>query len=224
MTARPLVLLGGGGHARVVADAARSVPGAWELLGIVDPGPAQRTRTLLGLAHLGDDEAFAARLLALEPDERPWLVVALGAIGDPSARRSLAARFAGASWAPVIHAAAWVSPEAIVGPGAVVLGGAIVNAGATLGEHAIVNSGAVVEHDAAVGAFAQLAPGAVIGGGAVVGEDAFVGLGARVRDHVTVGAGAMVAMGSVVVGDVAPGTSVAGVPARAFGAPAGVGS
>ncbi|MFH1475242.1 MAG: NeuD/PglB/VioB family sugar acetyltransferase [Chloroflexota bacterium] len=215
MTLRRLVVLGGGEHARVVIDAARSALPAWEVLGVVDPGTAERTRTLLAVEHLGDDEGFSATLDALSPAERPHLVLGLGAIGDPEARRVLVARYDGrAPWATLVHGAAWVAPSATLAPGAVVLAAAAVNAGARIGAHAVVNTGAVLEHDAVLGEYAQLAPGAVVGGGAVVEAGAYVGLGALVRDHVTVGRGSIVGMGAAAVADVPAGAVVIGVPAR----------
>ena len=213
MTPRSLVLVGGGEHARVVLDAARS-SGAWQVLGVVDPIGPSEALTTAGVQHLGDDEAWAARLVATAEADRPWLVVAVGAVVDGAVRRSLVECYGTQRWASIVHAAAWVSPTAEVGPGAVVLAGTVVNAGARIGAHAIVNSGAVIEHDVQVADFARIAPGAVLGGGVVVGGDALVGMGAAVRDHVTVGAGAVVAMGAVVTEDVPAGSVVSGVPAR----------
>lgn len=48
----------------------------------------------------------------------------------------------------------------------------------------------------------------------VIGENAWIGFAAVVLKGVTVGAGAVVAAASVVTADVAPGTTVAGNPAR----------
>jgi acetyltransferase EpsM len=214
VTARPLVVLGGGEHARVVIEAARSRPGTWEVAGVVDPSPLPGAVSGLGVTHLGDDAAFEARMSTASDDAgRPWLVIGLGGI-DPGPRRSLADRHGeDAEWATVVHDTAWVSPSATLDAGAVILAGAIVDAGARIGRHAIVNSGAIVEHDVTVGAFSQLAPGAVVGGGTSIGDGAFIGLGARVRDHVAIGESAIVGMGAVVVGDVAPCTTVVGHPA-----------
>lgn len=211
MTARTLAIIGGGEHARVVADAARSGSDPWRVLGIVDPAPVSAPGA--DLAELGDDDVFAARLRSMDAADRPMLVLGVG--GDVAIRRRLKDRFAGlGSWATVVHAAAWVSPTATVEAGAVVLGGAIVNTGTRIGAHAIVNSGAIVEHDVVVGGFAHVGPGAVVGGGASIGDGAFVGLGARVRDHVDVGPDAIVGMGAVVVADVPGRSMVIGVPAR----------
>jgi acetyltransferase EpsM len=216
VTARPLVVLGGGEHARVLIETARSRPGEWDVVGTVDPSPSASAVVTLGIPYLGDDEAFAAAERAASAhDVRPWRIVGIGGT-DPGPRRAVVELFDdSARWATVIHATAWVSPTAIVEPGAVVFAGSTVNAGAYVGRHTIVNSGAVVEHDVTLGAFAHIAPGAVIGGGASIGEGAFVGLGARVRDHVAVGDGAVVGMGAVVVADVASHSTVVGTPARA---------
>jgi acetyltransferase EpsM len=215
VTARPLVIVGGGEHARVVADAARCWPERWALVGFTDRAADPDSAARLGLEHLGDDEAILARLHAADSrDAAPWLVLG---IGDIATRRSAAERLSRARWATIVHPAASISPSARVAEGAVVLAGAVVNPGAEIGAHAIVNSGAIVEHDVVVGAFAHLAPGAVVGGGARIGAGAFVGLGCAVRDHVEIGDDAIVGMGAVVVAAVPAGTTVVGVPARPMG-------
>lgn len=207
----PLVIAGAGEHGRVVAEAA--VAAGWEPVGWCGPAPDDRPGTGTGLPWLGTDADLAARLGAASPGERPSLVLGFG--GPPATRRAVVERIGvAASWAAVVHPAAWISPSARLGQGAVVLAGAIVNSGASVGDHAIVNSGAIVEHDVEVGDHAHVAPGATIGGGARIGAGAFVGLNASVRDHVSVGARAIVAMGAVVVADVPEGATVTGVPAR----------
>jgi acetyltransferase EpsM len=212
---RPLVIVGGGEHARVVIEAARSRPDEWAIVGIVDPSPAARTRDLLEVEHLGGDAELIDRLERTEAERRPWCVLGFvgsdGVVGREDAVRRLGAA---ARWATVVHDRAWVSPSASLGEGSVVLAGAIVNAGAAVGRHAIVNSGAVIEHDVVVGEQVHVGPGAVIGGSATVGDGSLIALGAMVRDHIRVGSRATVGMGAVVVADVAPGVVVVGSPAR----------
>jgi acetyltransferase EpsM len=195
MTPTRLVLIGGGEHARVVAEAARS-SGQFQVLGFVDRLPCEETTRRLNLPRLGDDDALAQ----LEA----FAVLGVGTVGLGAARRGIVARLGPQvrGWAPVVHAAAHVSPTAEVGEGAVVMAGAVLNSGARIGRHCVVNTGAVVEHDVVMGDFAQLAPGAIVGGGSVIGAGAFLGLGAHIRDHVSVGADAMVTMGAVVTRDV----------------------
>lgn len=221
LTAAPLIVLGGGEHARVVIEAARTQGDRWTVQGYVAPEARGGTATTSDsdLSWLGDDAALAARLEDLAPEDRPWLVLGFGGgetAGGLVARAAGAARFGPtARWATVVHATAWISPSATLQPGAVVLANAVVNTGARVGRHAIVNSAAVVEHDVAVGHGTHLAPGAVIGGGTRIGDHVLIGLGARVRDHIEIGTGAVVGMGAVVVESIEPGATVVGIPARA---------
>jgi acetyltransferase EpsM len=214
---QPLILVGGGEHASVVADAALS-SGNWDIVGVIDAGTPRQALLDSGVRHLGDDDALTELLEALEPGEpEPWLVVSVGGVVEAAVRRGLAERLGARRWATVVHSSAWVSPSAVLEGGAVVMAGAVVNAGARVGAHAIVNTAAVVEHDVVVGAFVRIAPGAVIGGGVQIGEDALIGLGAAIRDHITIGDRAVVGMGSVVTRNVVPGATVAGLPARIVG-------
>lgn len=213
---RRLVIVGDGEHATVVADAARAA--GWETIGCTRPDGAAEgadggRSAAAGLASLGSDAMHAAAMAGTPPGERPWLVLGFG--GPPAARRRAVSTFGpGATWATVVHPAAWVSPSATLAPGAVVLAGAVVNTGASVGAHAIVNSGAIVEHDVHVGDHVHVAPGVAVGGATRIGDDAIIGLGASVRDHVEIGAGSTIAMGAVVVADVPAGSVVLGVPAR----------
>jgi len=211
VSAGGLILLGGGEHARVVADAALSLAGAWELVGYVDPQPCPELETRFGVKRLQNDEA------ALALADRVWFVLAIGRRDSVSLRRRLAARYdaVGARWATVRHAASWISPSAKLAPGTAILAGAIVQTGAELGPHVVINTGAIVEHDTQVGDFSQFAPAAVTGGGVEIGPDCYLGLGCRVRDHVRIGTGVTVGMGAVVTRSVADGETVLGVPARA---------
>jgi acetyltransferase EpsM len=207
-TGRPLIVIGGGEHARVVIDAIRS-SGTHALLGFIDPEPCEETGRRLAVQRLGGEEAVAGHPQAAG-------LLGFGALATRARRvdavERLTPRLSG--WGTVVHAAAWVSPSATIGEGTVILAGAVVQTGARIGAHCVVNTGVIVEHDVVVDDQVQLAPGVILGGGARVGRLAYLGLGARVRDHVTIGDAATVGMGAVVVRDVVEGTQVIGIPAR----------
>lgn len=203
LTSGSLVVVGGGGHAIVVAEAA-GIAG-FRVVGFLDdradaplargPGALPRLGPLRALHAIGD---------------AGWIL----GLGGLALRRELLAGAPGRAGV-VVHPAALVSPSAVVGVGTFVGPRAVVHARAQVGAHAIVNTGAIVEHECLVGENAHIAPGAVLGGEVEVGPDALVGLGARVLPGVRIGAGAVVGGGAVVVRDVAPGATVVGVPARA---------
>ena len=204
-----LILIGGGDHARVIAEAAASRPGAHLILGFVDPHECGQLTAQTGIMRLGDDAA-------LEAYQTAYGVIALGALHQWRQRTAIAERLDQklAGWATIVHAAAWISPTATVGPGTVVMAGAVVQTGAQVGAHCVINSGAVVEHDVVVGDNVHVAPRAAIGGGARVGNDTYIGLGAALRDHIEIGSQVVVGMGAVVTRNVPDGQTVVGVPAR----------
>jgi acetyltransferase EpsM len=203
-----LIVIGGGEHARVVIEAVQS-GASHQLLGFIDPESCEETTRRLGVPRLGDEAVLASSPGALG-------VLGFGALATRARRAEVVERLTPrlGGWGAVVHATAWVSPTATIGPGTVILARAVVQTGARIGAHCVVNTGAIVEHDVVLGDHSQLAPGVVLGGGARVGPLAYLGLGAVVRDHTTIGAGATVGMGAVVVADVAEGARVLGVPAR----------
>jgi acetyltransferase EpsM len=209
MLAGDIIIIGGGEHARVVIEAARSDPRGWRVIGFVDPESCDETCDRLGVRRLGGDEALRAY-----PDAAS--ILGFGSIVDTIARTSAHERLAPlvARWATVVHRDASISPTAVLGEGTVVMARAVIQSGATVGHHAIINTAAVIEHDVWLGEHVQVAPGAVIGGGTSIGRAAYIGLGASVRDHIHIGEGAVIAMGATVVRNVAAGAVVMGGPVR----------
>lgn len=202
-----IVIIGAGGHARVVADLILVDHPQFDLIGAVDPDPA--VSNLAGRPILGDDEVLADL-------QRNGLRLAVVGLGDNSRRAQAAANLArlGLSSPVLVSARASISPGAVLGQGVVVMPGAVINTGARVGDFAIVNSGAVVEHDCVVGDFAHLAPNSTLTGGARLGEGALLGAGATVIPGRTVGARAIVGAGACVVADLPADVVALGVPAR----------
>lgn len=118
----------------------------------------------------------------------------------PATRRSIAARY------PDAHT--WLD-------GCVVFPGAQISHEAHMGEHCHIGFNAVVTHGCQLGAYVNVSPGAVLAGDVTVGDDVFVGANATIiHGGITIGQGATIGAGAVVIDDVPPGATVAGVPAR----------
>ena len=204
-------LLGGGGHALVVADSAclagRQIAGFFD---DADDSAISTARLSGGSAptKLGDLESLTARSLV----SKPWIVC----LGDLHLRRALIDRLYAAEEdaARVIHPSAIVSPQALVAGGVFAGPGSIINASARVLDHAIINSGAIIEHDCLIAENAHIAPGAVLGGNVSIGNDTLVGLGARVLPGVKIGRGCVVGAGAVVTKDIPDGETVVGCPAK----------
>lgn len=212
---RPLRLLmcGGGGHGKVVADVIRAC--GHELVGVVELDASRRGEVVEpGGARvvMGQDELMArlASGAAIEAD------AAVVAIGHNAARLRLCDALSAASvLAPaLVHPRAWISPSARLGGGVVVCAGVVVNAGARVARGGILNTACVVEHDCLVAEGVHLSPNATLCGGVSVGARSWIGAASVVIQGVRVGADVVVGAGATVIREVEDGLTVAGCPAR----------
>lgn len=202
----PVVILGGGGHARVLMEALSRQ--SISLLGVADMNkPAWLPE---GVGWLGDDEA----VLNLDRNSIR-LINGLGSVQSTGARGELYERFSkmGFRFASVIHPAAMLSRQCLqLGEGVQVLAGAVINSHSDIGNNVLINSGSIIEHDCRIGAHTHVASGATVCGGCDVGEGVHIGAGSTIIQGIRIGAGAIIAAGSVVIKDVKSMTMVAGVP------------
>ena len=207
------IILGAGGHARVLIDCLRS-SGYVEPCALLDADQSRWGKDVLGVEIPGGDDL----LPELVEKGAEYFIVGLGATGDNRPRQRLFELGLSYLLQPltVIHPSAVCSRWAITGPGAQMLPGCVVNAGAILGANVIVNSGAIVEHDCALGDHVHVATGARLASTVQIGTGAHVGAGATLKQGVRIGGWAIVGAGAVVVKDVAPNTTVVGVPAKAM--------
>jgi len=190
---KPVILLGAGGHAAVVADALLASGG--EIAGVVDPSYTPGDEWRYGLRVLGDDQCindYAVDEIAL--------VNGLGVLPGQNRRRALYQHWRGRGYAftAVVHPAAIVGRQVTIGEGVQIMAGAVVNSGASLGPNTIINTRAVIEHDVAVGDHCHIAPGAVVCGDCRVQVDCFVGAGAVVIQGQILTPGTVVPAGACV--------------------------
>lgn len=201
-----VILLGAGGHAKVVLDMLHLAP--VNLLGVVCPLLcSQQVKQWRGLAVLGDDDVLRGYNTA-----QVKLVNGVGMMPQSHARRRLfeAARQAGFEFINLVHPSAVVSGTVQLGQGVQIMAGAVIQADSKIADNVIINSSAVIEHDCLIAAHCHIAPGAVLCGQVAAAEQVFLGAGATVIQGIHLGVGAVVGAGTVVVRDVAAHAMVRG--------------
>lgn len=200
---RQLVIIGGGGHGREVADIVRSAGTHGEILGIVDDGTPDRLRMArAGLRFLGSMNNVIDRDL-------DYLI----GIGMPAVRRAVAEKLQTDAASALLHPDTSIGTDTIFDSGCVIAQRCVVTTNVRLGTHTHLNVGATLSHDVTVGSFVTISPGCHIAGEVEIEDDVFIGIGASILPRVRIGRGAVVGAGAVVTKHVAPGVTVAGVPA-----------
>lgn len=195
-----IVVLGAGGHAKVVIATVRAAGG--EVVAAYDEDESRWGQQILGVT-------IAGPMSRAELTDAPAII----AIGSNRARQSIAASI-GARWVTACHPSAVVHPSASIGPGTVVFAGTVVQPDAQIGAHAILNTTSSIDHDCIIGDFVHVGPGVRLCGGVTVDEGVLLGVGAKVAPNVTIGPWSTAGAGAVCVVDVEADTVVVGVPAR----------
>lgn len=206
------VLLGGGGHARVIIECLELMGGRFSCV-ILDTDRRLWGASILGVKVAGGEQRMGE---FVQQGRETHFVVALGTVGTGHTRRRLFERALACGLKPlgICHPTAVVSPSATVGEGSQLLAGSFLGAGASLGVNVIVNNGAIVEHDCRIGDHVHIATGARLASTIEVGDATLIGVGAAVRQCLNIGRGVVVGAGTVVVRSIRDGLTVVGNPGR----------
>lgn len=196
-----VIIIGTGGHAKVVADIVLSSKD--HLVGFFTNDNS--VDNFMGWPILGNDTEYSKFMDC-------YFVIA---IGNPDVRERISNSMDGAKWYTAIHPSASVSSIQIsIGDGTVIMANAVINPYAQIGNHCIINSNATVEHDNQIEDFAHISVGAKLAGTVKIGKRTWVGVGASVKNGISVCQNCMIGAGAVVVKSIdIPGTYV-GVPAH----------
>ena len=197
---RNVVIIGAGGHGRVVADTIEL--SGDKVIGFLDDN-AQSDEKLNIIGKNADAYKYC--------DGETYLFVA---IGNCKVRKDIMDKLPNAKWYTAIHPSAVISPSAIIGKGSCVLPNAVVNNSAVIGKGVVVNTGATVDHDNVIGDYSLLACGVHLAGTVSVGECTWVGVGTTISNNVSVCDNVRLEAGTVVIEDITEEGTYIGVPSR----------
>ncbi|MCA9786464.1 MAG: NeuD/PglB/VioB family sugar acetyltransferase [Calditrichaeota bacterium] len=196
MSVNRIIVLGSGGHGRVVADTLLKMQAAGEPvepIGFLDDDVSRKGELILGLPVLG-----AINREDLASIEHEGVIIG---IGSNWLRFILAHKLKqwGETSFSAIHPSAIIGNGTEIGTGTLVGPGVVINTGARIGEHVILNTSSSVDHDCIVSDFSHLCPGVHLGGDVRIGEGVMCGIGSSLLPQSRLGPWTVLGAGSVVI-------------------------
>lgn len=210
MSQCPVILLGAGGHAKVVLDLL--LGNERTVIGVCDPNLArQGTATWRGVTVLGDDSAIYKHA-----PESVELANGMGSLPGSLTRQRLHLTFSrqGYCFATLVHPSAVLGTGVKLGQGAQVMAGCVIQADTYIGDSSIINTAAHIDHDGQIGQHVHIAPGAVLSGEVIVEANAHIGPNAILIQGKRIGRGSIVGAGTTVLRDIPAYHQLTGQPPR----------
>ena len=201
-----LVIVGGGGHAKMCIDLLRQTK-EYEILGIIDDN-LEVGAAILGVKVIGGNNSLS-KLVTLGVK---FAVNGVGAISNPKLRGKIHTDLTNVGFVlpNLVHPASNVEPSVSMGDGNQIMMGAVVGSDVQIGNGCIVNSGAIISHECILRDHCHVAPGAVLAGSIDVGNSSVIGMGATVYLGLTIGRDAMIFNGVNVLKNIPEGKIVDG--------------
>jgi sugar O-acyltransferase (sialic acid O-acetyltransferase NeuD family) len=184
-----LLIIGAGGHGKVVAEAAE-LDGRFENIMFLDDRiDAVRVLGHVIIGKLQEYEKFAKQY--------EYAIVCIG-VNEKRVEITQKLLKAGYKVPVIIHPKASVSKYSDIGDGSVILAGAVVNTNANIGMACIININSSVDHESIIGDGVHICSGAVVRSGCRVGELSCIGAGAVVNSGIILKEKSMVQSGMVI--------------------------
>jgi acetyltransferase EpsM len=202
-----VVVIGHGGHSKVVSDIIRATNGL-QIIGYLD----NKYERIQSINNLIFGPISAAMQVKAENKNVKFVI----AIGDNRARKLVFEKLSLSimNFLTIVHPSANISPSAKIGYGTVVMPQAVINADVIIGNHCIINSGSVVEHDSLLSDYVHLCPNSTVAGTVEMHEGSCVGSGATIIPNRRIGEWTMIGAGATVIDHLPANCLAVGTPAK----------
>lgn len=168
-----IVIIGAGGHGKVVCDAI-IFQNKFEVIGFVD------TTLEIGNVVIGNFKIIETQknISNLKGVAEYYIV----AIGNNEVRTKIAHETKSfLKPATVIHPSAIIGSDVTIGEGSVVLANSVINASSSVGENSIINTGNIIDHDCKIGNNVRLSIGTLVGSNSEIGDGYSSTIGERIN-------------------------------------------
>lgn len=198
-----LIIIGAGGHGKVVANIA--MLNGYKEIYFLDDDTSKK--------YIGKYQIIGTtKDINRYKNEYDFFI----AIGDNEIRKKLTMLLLDNDIKPVslIHPSAVIDSTVQIGYGVVVMANSVVNADANLSRGVIVNTGATVDHDCSIGSYTHICPGVHIAGGVKIGSKVWVGIGTSVINNLSICNDCLIGAGSLVTKNILTKGTYFGCPVR----------
>ena len=187
-----LIIVGAGGHGKVVYDIAHNSQRFSEIY-FLDDDAAKRE--FYGASIIGNSDDAISHVY-----DSSFVV----AIGNNVVRSKIQKKLEdiGARIVSFIHETAVISNSVSVGKGSVIMPMVVINADTIIGDGCIINTACVIEHDSSIGDFSHISPNATICGTVSVGKYTWVGAGATIINNKKICDDIIISANSTVIRDI----------------------
>ena len=199
-----ILILGAGGHGKVVAEIA-SLMNQWDEIAFLDDN--QEIKKVNGVNVIGSLSTFS-----IYKEEYEYAFVA---IGNNKFRMDLIDNLLthGFKIPILIHPFTAISENVKIDKGTVVMAGAVINTNTTIGKGCIINTSSSIDHDCILEDGVHISPGTHVGGTVSIGKCTWICIGSSIVNNITIGKDVIIAAGAVVTKNVPDNIMVAGIPA-----------
>lgn len=210
---RNIVVIGAGGHAKVVADIIlqrkKILKEDINIVCFLDDGYKHLAyKSIFGVPIKGGTD--------LVDSFKNFNYEYIIAIGNNNIRKKMSEKYSNIKYYTAIHPTAVIGHEVDIKDGTVIMANAIVNAYSRIGVHCIINTGSIIEHDNIIGDYVHISPNATLCGEVKVGNCTWIGAGSKVKQGLSIGENSIVGLGSVVLQSINKNSIIVGIPAKSL--------
>ena len=211
MKPKRLLIIGAGGHAKVVLETAISM-NLYDEFAFIDDCFMKGSEDLFVSKWpiIGNTKDISNKVI------KDKFNFALVAIGNNERRVDLLNKLKKNDFKvpSLIHPSATISPSSNINEGCVIFAKSVIQAEVNIGFGVIINTSCSIDHECIIEECAHICPGAHLAGRVSIGQLSTVGIGASVIQDIKIGDQVFIGAGSAVINNIEDKMTVAGVPAK----------
>ncbi len=203
--AKNVVIIGAGGHGKVIADIV--VKSGDNVVGFLDDSKDVGDVIIEKFTVIGKVEDCEK----LQQENKNLFFVI--AIGNNYVRKEIFEKYK-LNYYTAIHPTAVIGMGVHIGTGTVIMANACINSSAKIGNNCIINTGTIIEHDNIIEDNVHVSPNATLCGTVKVGEYTHIGAGSIIKNNISIVDNSIIGAGAVVVKNIVKNGVYIGIPAK----------